>query len=83
MRDCSNPDDCPLNGLEEYRLFYISADDFNTCSDNSCRNECLDGTIACEEVICDEENGDDCAEAPIEILPVEESSKGQNLETNI
>lgn len=59
-RDC-NETECPPNGLEYYKTFSVAAADFPKCSDNSCVQECASGAVACEEIICDEENGDECA----------------------
>ncbi len=58
-RDCSTGE-CPPNELEYYRVFLVSAKDFDSCSDNSCLKECTEGSIRCEEVTCDAEAGDDC-----------------------
>ena len=60
-RDCS-AEECPPNGLENYRVFSVSAKDFPKCSDNSCLPECTDGVIACTETVCSESDGDVCAE---------------------
>lgn len=59
-RDCSNPDECPPNGLSEYKEFYIKAYDFAKCTDDYCTEECKNGTIQCEQIECDSEAGDDC-----------------------
>lgn len=59
-RDCSVESDCPVNNLENYKIYSISAKDFSNCSDNSCAKECSDGSIVCEETICSVEGGDDC-----------------------
>jgi hypothetical protein len=61
-RDCSNPDDCPPNGLSNYRVFNIKAADFEKCSDNSCLNECASGKISCKEIKCGESKDDECSE---------------------
>jgi hypothetical protein len=60
-RDCSNPDDCPPNGLSDYRMFNIKASDFGKCTDNSCLNECLSSEISCEEIKCGDSGGDICS----------------------
>lgn len=62
QRDCSNPDDCPPNQLSFYRVFTLSASDFGKCLDNSCLKECTSGVIKCEETICGDSEGDECAE---------------------
>ena len=73
-RDCSEPDSCPPNNLEDYRVFYVKAKDFNKCSDNSCLTECSSGQISCEEVVCGEEPSDECSlfvePSKIEDIPV-------------
>lgn len=62
-RDCeSSPDDCPPNGLVNYKSYKVKAYDFKKCSDNSCLNECVSGTISCEVIACDVENGDVCTD---------------------
>lgn len=60
IRDCTNPDDCPANGLTEYRIFDVKASDFETCADGSCLNECITGTIICEEETCGDNTEDTC-----------------------
>lgn len=62
VRDCD--DYCPPNGLDTYRSFYIKAEDFIHCAENSCANICLESETSklCGEVICDTENGDECSE---------------------
>jgi len=58
-RDCSNPDDCPPNGLSNYQIYEVKAVDFPRCSDNSCP-ECQMKSISCISVACDSEVGDEC-----------------------
>lgn len=60
IRNCDD-DECPPNGLTKYRQFYIKAEDFKLCEDNSCEIECLNGQINCEEIECDVNLGDDCS----------------------
>lgn len=60
-RDCSTGE-CPPNGLENYRVFSVSARDFTSCADESCLQECTNGTIACDETLCGESEEDECAE---------------------
>lgn len=64
-RDCTNPDDCPPNGLANYKLFYVKAYDFLKCSDNSCEKECNDGLIKCIPVKCGESTDDTCTAQPL------------------
>ncbi len=60
IRDCSEEDSCPPNGLERYRIFNLKARDVKKCADNSCLVECVSGIISCTEVFCDEFAGDTC-----------------------
>ena len=59
IRDCSG-EDCPSNGLDQYRIFAVSAVDFRSCTDNSCLPECEGGTIECAEIFCGESAEDEC-----------------------
>lgn len=77
-RDCSNPDDCPPNGLENYRIFSLAASDFPKCTDNSCLNECTSAAIACEEVTCGEDEADECADTPAEPPTYQEAVTTEN-----
>lgn len=61
-RDCSNPDDCPPNGLSIYKEFYVKAYDFSKCKDNSCEQECASGLITCTPVPCGESPEETCTE---------------------
>jgi hypothetical protein len=54
VRDCSNADDCPANGLENYKVFTVHAYDFERCQDNSCLAECTSGSISCDVEYCEE-----------------------------
>lgn len=66
VRDCENdPDSCPPNSLSVYTQYYVNAEDFNHCADNSCQKECESGAIQCERIMCDTEAGDSCSE-PLE-----------------
>lgn len=61
FRDCeSAPDECPPNALSYYKSYYVDANDFKKCSDNSCLAECASGAISCQIVSCSEENDDTC-----------------------
>ena len=60
IRHCDENDECPPNGLEQYRLFNLKASDFPKCSSDSCLDECLNSIISCEEVKCNESSGDAC-----------------------
>jgi hypothetical protein len=59
-RDCSNPDDCPPNGLSVYKQYSINALDFRKCSDNSCEKECKSGSVKCTEIVCGNADEDVC-----------------------
>ncbi len=59
-RDCSNPDECPPNGLAVYKQYYVKAYDFSRCSDSSCLRECAEGIISCRDIPCDQDGGDTC-----------------------
>lgn len=64
-RDCTtDPSECPPNGLAIYKVYTIKAYDFEKCIDNSCKNECESSQIQCEQIACDESEGDICS--PIE-----------------
>ena len=84
-RDCSNPDDCPPNGLEEYKTYTVSANEFEMCTDNSCAAECASGVISCEEIVCGASEEDECAlyepepEPLIEEESTEETDDGEVL----
>jgi hypothetical protein len=63
-RDCSNPDDCPPNGLSIYKEYYVKAYDFPKCRDNSCRYECTKRIINCIPIPCGESPEDVCTKPP-------------------
>lgn len=59
QRDCENdPNSCPPNGLDYYKVYLVKAYDFPKCSDNSCSEQCATGAINCVPVTCGE--GDEC-----------------------
>lgn len=60
-RDCGPTDECPPNGLEDYRVFEIKASDYKICTDQSCKNECSTGKIVCNEIICGAGDSDQCS----------------------
>jgi hypothetical protein len=62
-RDCTNPDDCPPNGLSIYKKFFVKAFDFAKCSDNSCEKECSNGFIECSPIPCGESEDDVCTQS--------------------
>ena len=63
QRDCSNPDDCPPNGLSDFKRYSLNAKDFKTCENEDCTKVCETGLIKCESVECteDEEVGESCS----------------------
>lgn len=61
VRDCSNEEnECPPNGFETYTTYRVWAYDFETCTDETCTYECMNGLIFCEEKVCDESAGETC-----------------------
>lgn len=52
QRDCSNPDDCPPNQLENFKRYSLNAADFSKCKDENCSLVCADGTIECKPIKC-------------------------------
>ncbi len=54
VRDCTNPDNCPPNGLEEFKRYSLSAKDFKYCKLQDCSGVCGDGTIECRSIECNE-----------------------------
>ena len=51
FRDCENvPDNCPPNGFSNYKEYSIKAYDFSKCEDGTCKRECEEGVIECEDV---------------------------------
>jgi hypothetical protein len=63
-RDCSEEDACPPNNLENYRIFTLNAADYESCNETSCKDECVNETFKCEELVCGETEGDECAVQP-------------------
>lgn len=62
QRDCeTSPDDCPPNGLSDYKQFHVTAKDFFKCSDDSCVMECSSGAIDCEQILCGDSPEDMCS----------------------
>ena len=58
-RDCTNPDDCPPNGLSVFKRYSLKASDFQYCKDENCQEACESGQIKCTQVKCikDSETG--------------------------
>lgn len=63
QRDCSNPDDCPPNGLADFKRYSLNAADFAKCENEDCTVACETGLISCERVNCEpsEELGESCS----------------------
>ena len=63
QRDCSNPDDCPPNGLSDFKRYSLNAGDFKMCINEDCTSACENGIIKCEPVECveDPEFGESCS----------------------
>lgn len=68
IRDCTNPDNCPPNGLSEFKRYTLKARDFQYCQDEDCTSVCESGQIQCTPVQCteDPEVGESCSTLPIE-----------------
>ncbi len=62
QRDCSDPDNCPPNGLSDFKRYSLNAADFRMCENEDCKNVCENGIIKCEQVECsaDLETGESC-----------------------
>ncbi|KKQ03304.1 MAG: hypothetical protein US18_C0010G0012 [Parcubacteria group bacterium GW2011_GWB1_36_5] len=63
QRDCSNLDDCPPNGLSDFKRYSLNARDFKMCENEDCASACETGTIKCELIECTEnlEIGEFCS----------------------
>ncbi len=61
-RDCSNPDDCPPNGLSDFKRYSLNANDFKSCQNEDCTTVCENGEIKCTPVECTEnpDTGETC-----------------------
>jgi hypothetical protein len=68
-RDCTNPDDCPPNQLEDFKRYNLNAADFAKCENEDCTVACETGLIKCDQITCtpDELLGESCTtvEPPI------------------
>lgn len=64
IRDCTNPDDCPPNGLQEFKRYTLNANDFKYCTNEDCKLACESNQIQCEIIPCEEneEYGETCSE---------------------
>lgn len=61
-RDCTNPDDCPANGLSTFKRYSLKANDFQFCENEDCTEVCENEKIVCEQIECepDPEFGESC-----------------------
>ena len=61
-RDCTNPDDCPPNGLSDFKRYRLNANDFKACVNEDCTQACETGAIKCTQVACTENTdvGESC-----------------------
>lgn len=68
LRDCTNPDDCPPNGLQEFKRYTLNANDFKYCENEDCKTVCESGQVQCEIIPCieDEEYGETCSDLVLE-----------------
>jgi hypothetical protein len=58
-RDCTNPDDCPPNGLSYYNTYTLKASDFKMCENEDCTVACTTGAISCSKTECTESDIND------------------------
>lgn len=63
QRDCSNPDDCPPNGLSDFKRYSLNANDFKICGNENCTEVCESGSIKCQPIKCTEnlDAGESCS----------------------
>jgi hypothetical protein len=54
-RDCSNPDDCPPNGLSVFKRYSLNANDFKYCENEDCKDACETMKINCIPTACVED----------------------------
>ena len=66
QRDCSNPDNCPPNGLSDFKRYSLKAKDFKYCENEDCASVCESGQIRCTQVECTEDPsvGETCSKLP-------------------
>jgi hypothetical protein len=68
-RDCTNPDDCPPNGLSDFKRYSVPASDFEKCENEDCTTACEMGIIECELQECEEapDYGEYCVSPETEV----------------
>lgn len=73
QRDCTNPDDCPLNGLSDFKRYTLNAGDFAACENEDCANACETKAIQCTQIECveDELAGESCSAVEPEAESIE------------
>lgn len=74
QRDCTNPDDCPPNGLTSFKRYNLKASDFKYCENEDCTLACESEQIQCEKIECveDVEMGESCVALEEEPVVVNE-----------
>lgn len=70
QRDCTNPDDCPPNGLSSFKRYSLKASDFQFCENEDCTTACESGQINCERIKCEEDIdfGESCISLTVEAI---------------
>ena len=63
IRDCTDPDACPPNGLSDFKRYDLKASDFQYCKDEDCSSVCESGQIECTPIACSEDvdMGESCS----------------------
>jgi hypothetical protein len=63
QRDCSDPTNCPPNGLSDFKRYSLNANDFKMCANEDCTKACENGIIKCQAVTCTEnlDVGESCS----------------------
>ena len=71
QRDCSNPDNCPPNGLSDFKRYSLNAGDFESCKNEDCTEACETGSIKCTQIECVEDltAGESCSIVEPEVAP--------------
>lgn len=82
-RDCTNPDDCPPNGLSNFKRFSLNANDFSKCTNEDCTESCMTGLIECVQLECvpDPIYGETCT--TLEIYNVNETPEQTEEEVGV
>ncbi len=56
QRDCTNPDNCPPNGLATFKRYSIKASDFKYCENENCDKACVSWQIKCTPIRCESDS---------------------------